>query len=207
MPTAPRPGQLAPLIPNVAVLIGIYVVKSIWFAILAYHLGVAAVLYLDRRERSGTGKRATISTPVVGINLLIGLCTGVLLYLLWPMVGVPGDLGPRLSRMGLTSWAVFGTYYCLANPVLEELFWRRYLASPSIFPTLNDALFAGYHMLVLAPFMHWGWLMATFALLVCASCIWRYSIRYPRGLPVIILSHFLADLGIVLVGYLRTLPR
>ena len=136
------------------------------------------------------------------LNASIGLCTGVLLYLLWPILGVSQHFGDRLWSLGLTSWLAFGIYYCLLNPVVEELFWRRYLDTPSPYPTRNDALFAGYHMLVLALFMAWQWLPVVFALLALAAWIWRLTASHRNGTRLIIASHFFADVGIVVVGYL-----
>jgi len=191
-------------IPYIAVLLGMYLLHNVWIAALAYHLGAAAVLYRTRFDAGDPHTTRGGSAIVVGINLLIGIFTGVLLYSLWPMLGTPADLGARLARMGLTSWTVFGIYYCAVNPLLEELLWRRFMPNRSISPTWHDALFAGYHMLVLAIFMQWQWMAVSFVLLMSASCIWRFSIRRPNGLLIVSASHFLADLGIVLVGCMKT---
>lgn len=193
--------RLAPAIPYMAVLLGLYLMHNVWVAAVCYHLGIVAVLLGSRRTPVRSNLK--LSWAVVGINLAIGVFTGLLLYLLWPMLGTPADLGSRLHGMGLTSWTAFGLYYCAANPVMEEFFWRRAIPNLSLLPSINDALFAGYHMLVLAFFMQWKWMVVSFVLLSIASCIWRFSVRQKHGLALIISSHFLADLGIILVGYLK----
>lgn len=197
--------NLTPFIPYLAVLGGIYLLHSVWIAMIVYHLGMAATIWCCRNRGTGVSCQAGARTPLIVMNVLIGLCTGVFLYALWPILGTPQDIGLRLNRLGLTSWLVFGIYYCSVNPILEELFWRKSLATPSSLPARSDLLFAGYHMLVLALFMRWEWCAAAFVLLVLASWIWGITAKARGGIPMTAGSHFLADLGIVLAAYLRLL--
>ena len=191
---------LSPFIPYVTVLVGMYVTHSVWVAAIAYHVVAGAVLWGDRNRMPEQIALKPDSGALFGLNALIGLSTGVLLYALWPLLGVPKDIGARLGQLGLTSWLGFGIYYCSVNPLIEELFWRRYLETPSSFPARNDILFAGYHMLVLALFVDWKWLLAAFGLLVLASWIWGHTARTRKGILVITASHLLADLGIIIAG-------
>jgi len=192
----------APLIPFLAVFFGIYVLHNIWIAAISYHLAVGVLLWADR----GWWKKKSLNVGdrrlLILSNALIGAFTGVLLYVLWPVLGISSDFGARLSHMGLTSWLTFGIYYCGVNPISEELFWCRYLETPSPYPAWNDLMFAGYHMLVLALFIRWQWLPLAFALLVCAAWLWRHSAGHRNGTLLVTSSHFLADLGIVLVACL-----
>ncbi len=192
----------APLIPYLAVLIGIYLIHNIWIAAVSYHLAVGVLLWCDRDWRNRKSRTKSNWKIMLMLNALIGVFTGVVLYVLWPIFGISPDFGARLNQMGLTSWLTFGIYYCAINPIFEELFWRRYLETPAQRPARSDFLFAGYHMLVLGLFMRWQWLPFAFVLLVFASWIWKHSARHRNGTLLVTSSHFLADLGIVLVGYL-----
>lgn len=196
--------NLVVFIPYIAVLVGLYLMGSIWAAIIGYHLAAAAVLFYNR-GRLGEVKASRPSFSLVAVNAFIGLFAGALLFLLWPILGTTPDIGSWLYLLGLTSWAVFGAYYCAVNPIIEELLWRRYLETDSKFPDLNDFMFAGYHMLVLMLFIDWAWLVPAFALLVLASWIWGIAAKTRRGLVLITASHLLADVGIILAVYSRTI--
>ncbi|MHB1190581.1 MAG: hypothetical protein ACYC08_07055 [Armatimonadota bacterium] len=184
----------APFIPYVAVLLGIYLLENAWVAAVGYHLGAAAVLLLAWRPK---GRKLPRCSPLlVGANAVIGVGTGVVLWALWPLLGMPENLGARFASLGIGSWFWFGLYYCTVNPLLEELFWRRYLSTPR-----SDILFAGYHMLVLALFVRWEWLLPAFALLALASHLWRRTAGTYGGVRLAAASHLLADVGIVLMAW------
>jgi len=109
----------------------------------------------------------------------------------------PGvDLSALLSQWGITgstAW-VFAVYSVTLHPVLEETFWRGMLPDQ----LWSDALFAGFHLLVLAPLVHAVWLPPVFIVLLTASGIWRYFARETGGLLIPVLTHALADLGVLL---------
>lgn len=195
--------NLSSLIPYATVLIGIYLLRNVWIAILGYHMGVAIFLLFSRDRRSGEPRPADKSSLLTAFNIAVGLCTGILLYALWPLLGISANFGARLNVLGLTSWLAFGIYYCVVNPIVEELFWRKSLETDSRFPAWNDFMFAGYHMLVLALFIRWEWLIASYILLVFASWMWGQSSRLKHGFSIIIASHLLADIGIIIVAYMH----
>ncbi len=195
--------NLTPVIPYLAVLCGIYLLHSVWIAMILYHLGMAAAIWRYRSQWTVVSPQAGARKNLVALNVLLGLCTGLVLYAIWPVLGAPQDIGLRLSRLGLTSWPLFGLYYCTVNPILEELFWRESLETPSSLPARNDILFAGYHMLVLALFIRWEWCIAAFVLLVLASWIWGMTAKTRGGMVTAVVSHLLADLGIVLAAWMR----
>lgn len=190
------------LIPYAAVLIGIYALGNVWAAILGYHIGVVICLILSRDLPSDQYQPGGRSASLAAFNMLVGLLAGILLYVLWPMLGISADFGAKLNALGLTSWPAFGIYYCIVNPVVEELFWRGSHETDSPYPAWNDFMFAGYHMLVLALFMRWEWLIPSYILLIFASWVWGQASRFKHGFPIIIVSHLLADIGIMITGYI-----
>lgn len=192
----------APFIPYAAVLLGLYAVHNVWVAAVSYHLAAGAVLWIDGSWRKKDCRTFADRRLLIPLNLLIGVCTGLILYALWPILGVSHDFGNRLSQMGLTSWTTFGIYYCAINPITEELLWRRFLDTSTTRPSSSEFLFAGYHMLVLVLFVSWQWLPVAFSLLVLAAWIWKHSARHRHGTLLVTASHFLADLGIVLAASL-----
>jgi membrane protease YdiL (CAAX protease family) len=56
-------------------------------------------------------------------------------------------------------------------------------------------------MLVLVTLMKAPWLVLSFAILTATSFLWREMTRHGRSLAVPIVSHILADFGIVLAAW------
>jgi len=209
IPPAPRLRNAAPFVPYLAVLAGMFLLHSAWAAVALYHLGMALVLHLDR----GWDHARKLGKGAQPFNLaaasLFGLSGGALLYALWPLLGVPPEAGESLAVLGITkaAWPAFIAYFCLINPWLEEIYWRGYLGDSAIRPILNDALFAGYHVLVLASFVRWPWLIAVLAGLMVAGWLWRQQARRTGGLLAPMISHFLADAGVFVAVYYLVIMR
>ena len=73
---------------------------------------------------------------------------------------VQGGVAALLAGWGLTfeTWWLFTAWLGVANPWLEQRFWRGLLGSPSIWPRATDGWFAGYHLLVIVTAVAWYWL-------------------------------------------------
>ena len=137
--------------------------------------------------------------------LLAGILSGVALYLLWPLLGTPRDLGASLAGLGLNplSWLPFILYFSLVNPWLEELYWRGWLGSLSPSLLARDIWFGGYHVLVLAPYVAWQWLALPLLSLSAAGWFWRQIARRKDSLLAGVLFHLAADAAILVAIYLR----
>jgi hypothetical protein len=131
---------------------------------------------------------------------------GLFLYLMWPLLGIPEDIDLYLQRIGLTTaiWPYFMAYFILVNPWIEEFYWRSYLGSSSKQITLNDLLFAGYHIIVMAGIIDIIWLIAVFIVLILGAWFWRQVNRWNYGLTASIASHFAADASIIITIYFMT---
>ena len=88
-------------------------------------------------------------------------------------------------------------YYALVNPVLEEVFWRGWLAPASRRLHWHDLAFAVYHGLVLFFFINPPWILLCVTILVGTAWIWRWMVRSWGGLVGPVGSHLAADVGIV----------
>jgi uncharacterized protein len=193
----------APWVPYVAVLIGLMVIHNAWITLLSYHAGIVLFLTLDRKKGNNF-HILYFRNPVWGIAaILFGILGGVLLYILWPILGITLDFGMSLARLGLkgSTWIIFILYFSVVNPVLEELFWRGYLGNDKLLPIVQDLLFSGYHLLVLAMFVGVPWLLVVFVILGAAAWFWRQLVRISSGLILPIISHMAADLTLILVIY------
>jgi membrane protease YdiL (CAAX protease family) len=189
----------APAIPYVAVLVGLYALSSAWAAIAIYHAGVVAIWLAAGRKPSPrvllSGFRAPFAIPLV----LGALTVGPLVYFAWPLAARDPDMTALLARFGLAggSLAAFAAYSALANPLLEELFWRGALLDGARRPAPCDALFAGYHAVVLALVVEWPFALAAALALAAAAWAWRVVAARCGGLASPYLSHLAADLAVI----------
>ncbi len=108
--------------------------------------------------------------------------------------------------MGLNSskWIPFLTYFTLANPWIEEYFWRGYLGSKTTNVTTSDFLYAGFHGLILLNNVRTDMILYSLAVLTLAGWFWRQIARADGGLLAPVLGHMAADFSILMAVYLRT---
>lgn len=180
-----------------------YLLRNAWAAVLLYHLGMAGVLLAERRWGEARKLGAGLQPLHLAGTGAFGLSGGVLLYLLWPLLGLPAGFADALAHLGITkaAWPLFLAYFCAVNPWLEEVYWRGFLGDDAARPIPNDALFAGYHVLVMAGFVWWPWLIVAMFGLTGAGWLWRQQSHLARGLLVPAVSHLLADAAILLTVY------
>jgi hypothetical protein len=181
--------------PYIAVVIFWSNFSDAWLAIIAYHV---QILFWSR-----TSFR-TIQRPTHWAYFLLALpsvMAGILVYFLLPYIAqenVPTWLAHH--HLSGASLLLMIPYFGLIHPWLEQVYWeplreRTRLAHP---------LFAGYHILVLASLMSWPWLIVCFCVLLVSSYIWQQSTTRAKSLSVAIVSHTIADFGIVLAAWLLT---
>jgi membrane protease YdiL (CAAX protease family) len=189
--------------PYVTVGIGWLVFHNVWIAVMAYHLGIIAILGFERKKVPFNLISKSRNYKILILTAAMGVTGGLILYLCWPLLNIPGDITLFLQRGGLTPalWPYFIIYFILINPTLEECFWRGYLFDRSRQITLNDILFSGYHILVLAGMINFMWLIAVFVILIIGAWVWRQANRWNQGLAASIISHIAADASIILVIY------
>jgi len=155
---------LAPLLPYITVGVGLVALRNAWVAILSYHLCMVIILFFARTKIPFTQIHARSNYKILIVVSILGGAGGLLLYLFWPLLAIPKDISIYLQNIGLTSsiWPYFLVYFILVNPWLEEYYWRGYLGSNSQNITLNDLLFSGYHIIVLAGKIDIIWLVIIF---------------------------------------------
>jgi membrane protease YdiL (CAAX protease family) len=197
-------------VPFIAMIIGFYLVKNVWVAMLGYHF--LAVLMLIANKQSSLIKRLFVGGTwgsIIFCSVLAALSGGVL-YLFSQVIQIPMNFGTMLETMGLKSanWLLFILYYSLINPIIEEVYWRGYLGSMDKTLTWSDVCYAGYHPLVFLRFVPWPWALVEFAILLGVAWLWRMLIRKYGGLLLPVLMHLFADLSIGIAIYLlaRSIP-
>lgn len=166
-----------------------------WLAILTYHV---QILYWSRKQRPSL--RISIQSGSLWI-LLPAAAAGPILYFLLPVI-TGSELTPWLTRYRLTEASLLTMipYFGLVHPILEQVHWAPLRQRTPV----AHAAFAGYHLLVLSSLLSAPWLILCFVVLAATSCAWRHLVQRTGGLLAAILSHVLADLGIVIVACLRS---
>lgn len=192
--------DISALLPYAAIWLGMHVFHSAWAAILLFHAVILLIIAVSRTKPPLKELVRSSGNRWLFVSVIIGTCSGIALFLLWPLLSVPADIGTYLNGIGLTaySWPFFIIYYVLMNPFIEEYYWRGWMGSGSKRPVLTDALFGGYHVIVLAPNIGIAWLIPVFVLLSGAGWYWRQTRRVTAGLLTPILSHMAADITIIL---------
>jgi hypothetical protein len=187
--------------PYFAVWFGLYILGNAWAAVLGYHLGIVLLVTLARVWPQANRFRTNTSLWKVLVFGLSGCMAGISVYFLWPFIHVSPQLMVALSNWGLTprAWPIFILYGTLVNPWLEEIYWRGWLGSATRSPMVNDAFFAGFHLVILAPFFPPIWLAITFAVLAFSGWMWRQIIQLESSMLASTLFHMAADVSILLV--------
>ncbi len=193
---------ISALVPYVAVLIGLYVLKNAWIAIGLYHFGIIVFLIAGDRnsllKRVCTGWNSTMAT----VGIVMSVMIFPIIFFFWGQMQLESmPLKSALANFGLhgTSWFFFMIYFSTVQPFLEELYWRGYLENNRKYFSWTDFAFAGYHIFVLAWFIKLPWLVIAFVVLIVAAYLWRYIASKLEGLVVPLLSHIVADVSIIAV--------
>ena len=90
-------------------------------------------------------------------------------------------------------------YYGIIHPILEQIHWAPLREKTP----LAHLAFAGYHVLVVYSLLTPPWLVLCFGVLAAASFVWQRMTTRTTSLAGPIVSHVLADLGVVVVAWLR----
>lgn len=185
--------------PYLAVFLGVFYFKNALFALLLYHLTLSICII----EINGvTALKLIKSDPIWHISRLIclsGLLSGVVIYFLWPIAKLESiNLAQLMESVNLknTSFMFFALYVCFVNPFLEESFWRGCFKPGSWAPRYIDALFAGYHAIILVPVFKPVFVLLSFTALMCVGWIFRNIYRMTGGLAIDLLTHIIADIAI-----------
>jgi len=194
---------LTPLLPYVAVAIGLFWIQNAFWALIGFHIAIILSLLLARSPIPIRVLFKSKNIRWVVLNILLCGSSGISLYFLWSYFGVIDDLPGQVDTLGLThsTWPVFITYFILVNPWIEEYFWRGYLGSSTRCLYPSDFLYAGFHGLVLMGKVQTGAVVYSLVILVLAGWFWRQLARADEGLLAPMLGHMAADFTILMAVY------
>ena len=198
---------LTPILPYLAVGLGLFWFQNASMALLGFHLTIVISLLLARSPIPV--KLLFRSHDMRWIILSVLLCgsSGISLYFFKSYFGIANDLPARLEALGLTgsTWPGFMAYFVLVNPFVEEYFWRGFLGNPTHSVYVSDFLYAGFHALILVGKVQTISILGSLITLILAGWFWRQIAREDQGLLAPVLGHMAADFTILLAVYQMTI--
>jgi membrane protease YdiL (CAAX protease family) len=197
---------LPAFIPYITITIGLLLFHNAWLAMLGYHAGIVVYLVCSKTKFKLPFSNDGAKPVTLVAGFLAGAVVSSFLYLCWPFLSIPEDIGTYLETIGLTksTWPVFLVYFIIVNPMLEEYFWRYCISSTLKRPVWNDVLFAGYHLLVFYGQVASGWLILVFLGLTAGAWFWRQLNRINGGILASYISHLAADIIVILTIFSKT---
>ena len=186
--------------PYLAVVLGVFYFKNGFLAVLLYHLILLICIIGINRAKALKLIKSGFNWHIGPLICLGGLLPGVIIFFLWPIAKLESvDLAQLMESVNLThtSFAIFALYACFVNPFLEESFWRGCFKPGSWIPSYIDALFAGYHAILLIPVVKLTFVLLSFVTLMFVGWIFRNIYRLTSGLAIPLLTHIVADIAIL----------
>jgi len=189
----------APVLPYLAVWMGLFLFKSAWAALIGLHIAFLCVLAFYQSKPAPIHLFKSKKSKWIVFNLLLCGPVGLGIYYLHSFVGLALNFKMQLAQLGLNTNTLpaFIAYFSLVNPFLEEYFWRSFFGSGTKGFYIGDLLYASYHVLILINKVS---ILATLFSIVCLTFIgwfWRQSRREDQGQLAAVLGHMAADFSVL----------
>lgn len=163
---------------------------------------------INIQERLGLKRTNTLPGLWVGA-LMSGVILGSYYAVLRPMID-PSLLLVKIRSLGLLEhYWVMALTFSLWNSLFEEYYWRGFIISelqewPLTMPTLcvlGGVLFGLHHLFVVLPLFEWQLALLCMIAVMAAGGLWSWMRLRGYSILDCFLSHFLADISIMWVGY------
>ncbi|MGI8314769.1 CPBP family intramembrane glutamic endopeptidase [Halobacillus mangrovi] len=193
--------------PFTMIFIGLYIFSNVPLTfLLFYGWLLTGSIFLRKYLPKGSPRLSVISGVFSGVVLFAGIVGAV--TMLHPVVLDAEDI-----RLLLDRWKFSGIGLVLVllviNPILEEVYWRGvmhgYLLTrfkERIVVVLTAGFYTIYHLLSVLPFFEWPMNMVSVIPVFLAGLFWSYLRKKTGSLIAPILSHAMADAGILTVYWL-----
>ena len=161
--------------------------------------------HLNTCRKQGLNEGLLTGVGMIGVIWIMGLLAAKR----WVDVDL---IMAQLALVGFDSLGLFlllGLYWCTLNAILEEMVWRWFVlrqfqekaAAPFTAILLASAAFTLHHLVVVRSWASWPITLILNAGVFGAGVVWGWlTLRHRSILPACI-SHILADIGIVSLGF------
>ncbi|WP_228728298.1 CPBP family intramembrane glutamic endopeptidase [Brevibacillus composti] len=205
--------------PTIMILIGLQGLGSVPVTFVLFYGWLLAVPLWDmlaRRRYSLSEMRRELGLQGSGKNIVYGVLTG---GVFWGTIFLAGALfhpylfERSLLQERLASWNFTGDHLIwlvlvllVVNPCLEELYWRGYIfqqlrkrQSPGRVILMTSCFYSLYHFLSVIPLFAWPYGVFMVLPVFAAGLIWGYMRAKGTSIVGGVVSHILADAGIMSV--------
>ena len=181
---------LISIFPYLAVWAGLFLFKNAWLTLLGFHVSVLIALAILRPHVPLNILFKSNHPKWMIVSVLFCSTSGIGLYFLWHSFGVAHDLSAQLISLGLnsSSWAACIAYFSLVSPFIEEYFWRGVLGNATKKIFVIDAVYAGYHAIILWGRVPLSSVLFAVMILTSAGWLWRQFLREDGGLLAAVLG-------------------
>ncbi|MBU8922872.1 MAG: hypothetical protein KOO63_13735 [Bacteroidales bacterium] len=168
--------------------------SNAWLAILAYH---GQILFWSRRSLSDM---RWPDRKRIMLLALPAVLAGPLFYFILPYIARE-DLSVWLADHHLSRLSLLAMipYFGIIHPFLEQLHWAELRKHIQV----SHPVFAGYHIVVLYSLLNIPGLILCFVVFTTVSSIWYRMTKRTDSLAAPLVSHILADLGLILAAWLK----
>ena len=205
------------LVPTLLIFLGLQVISSVPVTFLLFYSWLLLVPVVDGLFVKKGTPRETFSSLGFSIqrnNVWTGLWTGFIFlfvilsggYFFQSFLFDRADLSELLARWNFTGDFTGGLVLILMliNPVLEEMYWRGYMHDkltrkykPQTVILLTALFYSLYHLLSVIPLFAWPYNVMMVVPVFLAGLIWGYMRQRHHSVVGSIISHVLADAGIM----------
>lgn len=205
------------MMPTVFIYIGLSVFENILITFILFYgwLLFIPLLFIFWKKTN----RPSLQLPLTKTNLWVGVISGLIC-----LVSIYGFVAifqfsvldiPQLQRL-LEKWDFSGAkvillvlVLALINPILEELYWREFMFGRlstklgNVIVVLITAIFYSlYHFIVVSEIFSFPFNMLSVISVFLAGLMWGIFRIKLNSIVASIISHSLADIGIMLVYWL-----
>ena len=196
----PLPKRLFIISPYIAVFLGLYIFKNAFLSIFLYHIGIVFSILIYRKDLNIKVIFKFNSKRLMLLLSFICSLSGISILLFWDLIKIPNmNLNRTMSEIGLVgvNKILFLIYFSTIHPILEEVFWRFLLKTKVKYISLDEILFALYHVMVLVFFIKIEFIIICFIALIVVARFWRYLQQNLSENMAVLLSHMIADFSIM----------
>ncbi|MGG1663539.1 CPBP family intramembrane glutamic endopeptidase [Brevibacillus sp. NRS-1366] len=203
--------------PTLLIFLGLQVIGSVPVTFLLFYSWLFLVPLADFYFVKKGSRRDILHSLGIHLhrkNVLLGLAFGAVFLLCILIVGSffhtvffdKNDLLQLLARWNFSGNLIAGliAILMLVNPILEEVYWRGYMHQklsgkhkPGAVILMTALFYSLYHFLSVVPLFAWPYNVLMVVPVFLAGVIWGYMRQQQHSLVGSIISHILADVGIM----------